>query len=398
MIEIVLCILGGIGLGVITGLLPGIHINLVASILIPLLLAENSLAPFALAAGVVALAATHTILDFIPSVYLGAPEEETALSVLPAHKLLQQGHGHAAVLLVIMGALCGLIAATITFPLLIIGAPFLETRIQPMLPFLLIGIASFMIAREKTPLRALVTFVLAGFLGYAALNLPIREPLFPLLSGLFGLSGLILALKEKTKIPAQHNEGFNNIIPLKKDMMGAVRDTITTGLPCAILPALGSGYAAFIAAEMTNPSIKRFLMVTSALNVYVMAASFILVAIIGKARTGASAEVGVLLGEITLTQIVSLFAVFVATTLVAGKIAEAISKKAAEKIGNLSYAKITWGAGFFIIGIVAFISGPEGILVLMTGTALGVYTLTSHVKRMHLMGCLILPTIIYYLR
>ena len=115
-LEILLALLAGVAGGVFTGLLPGIHINLVMTVFVPLLVSSLTIEPFIITLGIVALAATHTVLDFIPSIYLGAPEEETALSVLPAHQLLLEGRGHEATLLVIGGVMAALAGLLITAP------------------------------------------------------------------------------------------------------------------------------------------------------------------------------------------------------------------------------------------------------------------------------------------
>lgn len=395
--ELILAILCGVSAGTITGLLPGIHINLVASLILPILSNTLPLDPFELALGVVALAATHTIIDFVPSIFLGAPEGETVLAVLPAHRLLQQGKGYAAVLWVVSGAACGLLALVITLPILITAVPLIEGKIQLLIPFLLIAIALFMILRERNPLRALICFSAAGFLGYAALNLPIKEPLFPLLGGLFGVSSLVLNVHEKTKIPVQKQTSWKEIGLSKKDFTRTIRDVIVTGVPCATLPALGSGYAAFMASEVTNPSTTRFLMITSALNVYIMAASFVMIYTIGKARTGASAHVQAVLGELTLTHVTLLIATFILVTICAVYIALFCAKKATKYVERVPYHLISLIALIFIALMVILISGVNGFVVLATGTSLGIYAIVSGIKRMHMMGSLILPTTLYYL-
>lgn len=84
----------GIMLGVITGITPGLHINLVATTMFSLSpLLSNYLSPINIAVILVSMSITHTFLDFIPSIFLGAPNSETALAVLPGHTLLLRGEG-----------------------------------------------------------------------------------------------------------------------------------------------------------------------------------------------------------------------------------------------------------------------------------------------------------------
>ena len=100
MFEIILVIVFailGTGLGVLTGLVPGLHVNNIAVIMLSLapallvglmFLQEYGIPelfiPVLLAVVIVAMSIAHTFLDFIPSTFLGTPEGETALSVLPA--------------------------------------------------------------------------------------------------------------------------------------------------------------------------------------------------------------------------------------------------------------------------------------------------------------------------
>ena len=77
--EIVVAILLGCLMGVISGITPGLHINLVALILFsisPFLLGYTNV--IAVASFIIAMSITHTFTDFISSTYLGAPSDDTA--------------------------------------------------------------------------------------------------------------------------------------------------------------------------------------------------------------------------------------------------------------------------------------------------------------------------------
>ena len=119
LIEIILVILIGILAGIFTGLIPGIHINLIALLILssaPALLSVTS--PLMISIFIISMSITHTFLDTIPSVFLGAPESSTALSVLPGHKLLLQGKGYEAVMLTLIGSFLALILAICLAPLI----------------------------------------------------------------------------------------------------------------------------------------------------------------------------------------------------------------------------------------------------------------------------------------
>src|SRR3989338_4984778 len=120
LIEIILFLFLGILAGTFTGLAPGIHINLVSVVLISLSASFFvSLNPVYLVVFIVAMAITHTFVDFIPSIFLGAPDEGAELSVLPGHELLKQGRGYEAVMLTNYGSLAAIfILFLISLPLI----------------------------------------------------------------------------------------------------------------------------------------------------------------------------------------------------------------------------------------------------------------------------------------
>jgi putative membrane protein len=87
MIEITLavCITFGFVLGILSGLTPGLHLNNFAAMLLalsPQLLAFG-LSPFQMASIILAASISQTFFDAIPAIFLGAPDSETALTVLP---------------------------------------------------------------------------------------------------------------------------------------------------------------------------------------------------------------------------------------------------------------------------------------------------------------------------
>ena len=103
--EILIAVFLGCLMGVVTGLTPGLQINLVALILFsisPFLLGCTNV--IAVASFIIAMSITHTFTDFISATYLGAPADDTALAVLPAHRLLLDGMGHEAVKLTVIGS------------------------------------------------------------------------------------------------------------------------------------------------------------------------------------------------------------------------------------------------------------------------------------------------------
>ncbi|MBN2603476.1 MAG: tripartite tricarboxylate transporter permease, partial [Candidatus Thermoplasmatota archaeon] len=113
MIDLLLVLLFsflGVLTGIATGLLPGLHVNNIALILLSMsgsvVLSLSFLVNYGISENFILLllcvyiittSLSHTFHDTIPTTFLGAPEEDTALSVLPAHSLLLEGKGFEAV-------------------------------------------------------------------------------------------------------------------------------------------------------------------------------------------------------------------------------------------------------------------------------------------------------------
>ena len=84
----------GVMLGSLTGLIPGFHVNNVALILLALspALLDLGIPLASVAAIIVSTGTVHTFLNYIPSALIGAPDGDTALSLLPGHRMLLSGN------------------------------------------------------------------------------------------------------------------------------------------------------------------------------------------------------------------------------------------------------------------------------------------------------------------
>ncbi len=390
--EIILAILVGILFGTLTGLTPGIHINLISSIIITsttgILLKVNYIY---LIAFIVAMSITHTFLDFIPSIFLGCPDTETELSVLPGHELLKKGEGYEAIMLTVYGSIAAIfILILITFPSLI-----LIKKIYPIIkitiPYILILISLILIFSEKRKFSAFKVFFITGIFGLINSNLEIAQPLLPMLTGLFGTSTILISIKNKTKIPPQKIK--NPKIKIKKPL---VISTLVAPF-CSFLPGLGSGQAALISNMIAKQGRKGFLFLQGTINTIVMGFSFISLYIINKTRTGSALAIKEIVSEIPFNIFILILIVLIVSGIISFFITKKISRFFSLKINKINYKIISEIIIGIILLVVFLISGIEGILVLSISTILGIYSINQKVKRTQMMGSLILPTIIWYL-
>lgn len=417
LLQIIIAILLGLLAGTITGLIPGIHINLIAIILLSLsTYLLNIASPLTLAIFIATMAITHTFLDFIPSIFLGAPDEDSFLSILPGHKLLLKGRGYYAIIFTLYGSLTALLIILIFSPIFIYFLPLVYTYLQKIMWIILILVSLYLIISEKEKnkiLWAFFIFILAGFLGIATLNLNIKEPLLPLFTGLFGASNLLISIQQKTKIPSQRISSIFKIKLSKKSIFKSSLASIIASPFTAFLPGLGAAQAALIGKESIdsvggwvgkNPLDQReFLFLLGAINTIVMGLSFITIYSINRTRTGAAVAINQILPELTINNIFLILTTIIISGILSFIIAVNISKLIAKHIHKIQYSKLSIIILSILLIIVLIFSDftlmgrITSLIVFTTSTALGIFTIQKGIRRMHLMGCLLVPTILFYL-
>jgi len=332
LIEILLFLFLGIIFGTITGLIPGIHINLIGVFLITLAASFLSfLNPIYFVVFITAMAITHTFVDFIPSVFLGCPDTDTELSILPGHDLLKKGKGYEAITLTTYGSLAAIfVLIVLAFPVANLLERFYDF-LKILIPGLLILVSFFLISSEKKMKNALVVFLLTGLLGLAILNLDMKEPLLPLLTGLFGSSMLIISIKDKIFIPKQKISKIK--VKIFKPLLGAV---IASPL-CSFLPGLGSGQAAIIGNSISKTDKKGFLVLLGATNTLVMGFSFVALYAIARTRTGATVALQEIIGILSKEILVLILGVILISGIVSFFLTIKLAKFFSKKIEKINY-------------------------------------------------------------
>jgi len=290
----------GIFLGCMTGLIPGFHVNNVALIALSLTpLAIGLGIPLsAVAAIIVAMGTVHTFLNYIPSALVGAPDGDTALALLPGHRMLLAGNATQGVAYSARGSQLGLL---LSIPLLLFarflfgenpGLGFYEDS-REILPYLLLAISMFLILTETTRIPwplwmqamskrwkiklsgrefdfsftdnsniagmivATAFFLLSGFYGWAVFELPGRSPvgmpnatmLMPGLAGLFGIANLLDIYVTTSEMPAQGDDW--ELPPVKPLLIPCFLSSICAAV-MAILPGMTAAQATVVVMTVRN--------------------------------------------------------------------------------------------------------------------------------------------------
>ena len=399
-LHIVLALSLGCLIGTITGIVPGIHINLVSVLLLslsPILL--NYTNPLVLCVFIISMAITHTFLDTIPSIFLGAPDSVDALNVLPGHRMLLAGKGYEAVKITITGSFLCLVLGIFITPLLILAAPKIFSILKPYIGYILILVILFMIIKEKSfenKLWSSIVFLISGIFGVVVFSLPnLEQPLFPMLSGLFGISTLLLSLSENTTIPKQEiKETIHvpKIATIKALLAGAFSGALT-----GIFPGLGAAQAAIIAMQLAgNIGNYGFMILVGGIGTVSSLFSLVTLYTLDKARDGAIVVVSEIIGELTISK----FLVLLLTALIAGGLATilcmALTRGFSKFISKVNYKMLCISIIAFVATLVFYFSSFVGLLILAISTAIGLVSPLKNIGRNNAMGCLLLPVILYF--
>jgi len=128
-----------------------------------------------------------------------------------------------------------------------------------------------------------------------------------------------------------------------------------------------------------------------------MSLSFITLFSINKIRTGASNSVSKLIPTLTNNDLY----IIITTIILVGLISYFLSKYLLyifiNLIDKINYSKISLIVLFLLFIFTIIFSGFIGLLVFLVSTSLGIYCILSNVKRTILMGCLLIPTILFYI-
>ena len=436
------CILGVIT-GIATGLLPGLHVNNIALILLSLSGTIITSFRFLFSYGIseqfilvliciyiISTSISHTFHDVIPSTFLGAPDEDMALSVLPAHSLLLEGKGYEAVALSAMGSygailFCFLLLFPVRF---IIGSPlfFYETLKEIML-FVLIAISLLMLGTEKGKidifskkgkipsvvgmLFATFVFFLSGVFGLVIFEVPVDSPiglsspvLFPALAGLFGTPTLLTSLMTAPVIPKQKIEKITLDKKAKKSSILSIITGSMGGILVSIIPGITSATGTILAMNARGESSKRQTIVTlSAVNT---ACAFSVVAvmfIILRSRSGATLAAMELMYVSEWTDILmpANLSYLLISLLLGGTLSYFLTLKVgkifARRFANVPYGLIVKLTISMVVILVFLFTGIVGIFVLIVATLIGLLPVEWGVRRSHCMGILLIPIILYFL-
>lgn len=414
MIELVIACFIGILIGTTTGIIPGIHVNTAGAILFAssgALLTQVS--PEFLCVLMVSMSIAHALIEFVPSMLLGVPQEGTATSILPGHRMVLEGRAKEVIRIVSVGGFGAIIVTIIMLPLFSIALPILHDTIKPY-TWMILLVASVYLTYSLTAnfrdfLWSMLLFILSGILGWVLFQTPITSgvTLMCTFSGLFGISTILFSLNDSSTLPHQNpfyelNIDYNKF---KSIFAGGITGAILGFLP-GFGPAQGTVIAQAVSGTNDNndDDTVNFLLATSGLNISDCLFSLMAIYIIGNPRSGIAVYMSYLISEMNMNHLI----IFIFASLLAVSVSLAVSLKLGDSfsrlMGMVDYKKLSIGVILLQILIlyifIVYYKAPIAYMTiaLITSTALGMLPHYIGVGKSHLMGVLIIPAIVIYMK
>lgn len=404
------CILGVL-CGTVTGIIPGIHVNTVGAFVFASSTTVLAfLSPEILGVYLLSMSISHALLEFIPSMFLGVPEEGTVLSVLPGHHLVLQGGGKEAIRLVALGGFGAILVTILLLPLFALILPPLYVYMKPYIWILLVAVVVYMFIRLNRDLTSMawsvIIFLFSGILGWVMLNSPVSSgvSLMCMFTGLFGVSTLIYSLSQSSTVPTQKGE---HILHVDGKILRGIFAGGIAGSILGFLPGMGPAQGSILAQEISGGSDKgedkdSFLVAMSGVNVSDALFSLMAIYLIGNPRSGIAVYIDKLIEVFNYQHL--LFYIFVSITAVSLSLILCIKlgDVLSEYIQHLDYCKLSWLVIIFMTVIVMFFTFMEQanplfvLLVYVTSVALGLLPHYLGLNKSNLMGVLIVPAIVIY--
>ena len=410
MFDLIFACFLGILCGAITGMIPGIHVNTAGAIIFAssaFLLMIFS--PEFLCVFLVAMSIAHALIEFVPSMLLGVPEEGTAISILPGHRMTLEGRSKEAIRIVSLGGFGAIIVIILLLPIFAVVLPATQEFIKPYTFLILLVVSVYLLWKLTNGTRAFiwagVLFIFSGLLGWTMFQTPISSgiSMMCIFSGLFGISTILYSLNESSFIP--HQNKFYDL-ELNGNMLRGIFAGGIAGAILGFLPGFGPAQGSIIAQAAAGgdgeDDTENFLTAISGLNTSDTLFSLICIYLIGNPRSGIAVYMNYLIATFTVSHLM----VFSFAALVAVSVSLALCLKLGDVFSklmqNIDYKKLSISVIIlmivilYIFAIVYNAPIPYITLALITSTAMGLLPHYLGVGKSHLMGVLIIPAMVVY--
>jgi putative membrane protein len=268
----------------------------------------------------------------------------------------------------------------------------LYTSLEPIIPYLISLLFGFMLIECRRIWSGGVVAVLAGGVGVLSLSSDAVGQglvLFPLLTGIFGISTLLVSLGET--VPEQITRvRTRSAAPFVGGFIGSL-----AGVMAGFLPGLGPSGTLSIFASRINGS-KEFLASIGGISTADALISLLALYIIGRPRSGAAIAVQKLasIDTVLLLQLLGISLLAISSTYL---LAQQFLPRLLDVYNRFDHTTtILIILGILTIGVI-LATGIGGLGILLAATGVGLLADSLQVRKSLCMACLILPVILFHL-
>jgi len=417
-----LAVLAGTVLSCFLAILPGLHIynvmGLVAMLIYWLQGMGIAVNPEVYLPFMIGLVVGWSVLNTIPSVLLGAPDESAIFTVLPGQKYLMTGRGYEGTLIIGAGSLVGL------FMIVFIIGPFAPKYLpvaryvlSPHMHWILWVIITFILITEwpkggnwgpagwrkffdawSTLGAGLLTFILSGLLGFILLyRAPVNidnafQNIMPAFVGLFAIPWCLLNALSGAKVPKQYvcdTLNINGDLLLRSGIAGGIG-----GGFAAFFPVVTGGVGGLLAGHATAQRDERvFLMSQGVSKVVYYTGALMLFFVPGLFLTrGGGAWI---LKGLYTPRTWGDYYLALGSIAIAGGVSflllPPLTKATLWLMKKVDYRLISLFALAIIIGLVFSITGWVGLFIMTVSTGIGLLPVLFGSRRLNCLGVLLLP-------
>lgn len=420
MFTAVVATLAGTVIAAVLACLPGVHIyNVIGLLLFAAIGAgEAGIDPLVTVPFLSGLIVGWSMINTIPAMLLGAPDESAIFTVMPGQKYLLNGRGYEGTMMTGVGGLGGLF-----FLVCFIGplAPFLLPSIRAVMrPFtaaVIWLVIAFMLMSEwpkggntgpagwrkffsawSTLSVGLLTFLISGLLGFILFyRAPVAvdsafQNIMPAFVGLFAVPWCLLNMISGVDIPEQRR-----CTTLDCNSSIVVRSVFSGGLGggfAAFFPVITGGVGGLLAGHATAQRDERVFLMSqgvSKLVYYTGAYLFFFVPGLGIKRGGAAW----ILQSVYTPRTMSDYLLVLGSIALAGGVSylllDPLTRAVLSLITRVNYRWISGFALIIILGLVFAVTGWIGLFIAAVATGIGLLPVLYGSRRLNCLGLLLLP-------
>ena len=420
--TVLLAVLAGTAIACVLGLLPGLHIYNVMGVLVlgvlGLAKAGIDVPPEVYIPAMTGMVVGWSVVNTIPAVLLGTPDESALFTVLPGQKYLMSGRGFEGTMITAVGGLAGAwFLLAVVAPCAPVYLPVAQQVLKGHMHWVLWIIITFMLMSEwpkggnrgragwakfydawKTLLAGLATFLLSGLLGFILLTAsPVShevafQNIMPAFVGLFAVPWCLLNMISAADVPPQRlarSLDLNGDIILRSVWSGGLGGGIA-----AYFPVVTGGVGGMLAGHACAQREERVFIMGQGVSkfiYYVGAFMLMFVPGLNLTRGGGAWMVKTLYVPAGLSDYYLVLGSIAVSAGLSYLAMEPLTRLTVRFVSRFNYRHVSTVALVVIVLMVLLMTGWIGLFIAAVGTGIGLLPVLFGSRRLNCLGILLLP-------